>query len=125
MQEFVSFKELNRPGRHTAIFKMDNQQGPIVQDMEDCSVLCGSLDEKNVWGRIHTCICMAEQDFPGGSTSTEPACPCRRGKRWSFNSLVGENPLKKEMATYSRTLAWEIPWTAEPDGLQSMRSQSI
>jgi len=30
MQEFVSFKELNRPGRQTAIFKMDNQQGPIV-----------------------------------------------------------------------------------------------
>ena len=50
MQEFVSFKELNRLGRHTAIFKMDNQQGPPAQDMEVCSVLCGSLDDKRVWG---------------------------------------------------------------------------
>ena len=31
--------------------------------------------------------------------------------------------LEKEMATHSRTLAWRIPWTEEPGGLQSMRSQ--
>ena len=29
-------------------------------------------------------------------------------------------PLKKEMATYSNILVWEIPWTEEPGGLQSM-----
>ena len=34
-----------------------------------------------------------------------------------------EDPLEKEMATYSRILAWEIPWTEEPDELQSMGSQ--
>ena len=38
-------------------------------------------------------------------------------------SLGGENPLEKEMATYSSTLAWEIPWTEEPGGLQSMGLQ--
>ena len=38
-------------------------------------------------------------------------------------SLGGENPLEKEMATYSSTLAWEIPWTEEPGGLQYMGSQ--
>ena len=32
-------------------------------------------------------------------------------------------PLKKEMATHSGILAWEIPWTEEPDGLQSMGLQ--
>ena len=38
-------------------------------------------------------------------------------------SLGGEDPLEEEMATHSRILAWKIPWTEEPDGLQSMASQ--
>ena len=38
-------------------------------------------------------------------------------------SLVQEDPLEKEMATHSSILAWEIPWTEEPGGLQSMGSQ--
>ena len=38
-------------------------------------------------------------------------------------SLGGEDPLEKEMAPHSRTLAWEIPWAEEPGGLQSMGSQ--
>ena len=40
-------------------------------------------------------------------------------------SLGPEDPLKKEMATHSSTLAWKIPWTEEPDRLQSMRSLRI
>ena len=39
-------------------------------------------------------------------------------------SLVGKEPLEEEMATYSSILAWEIPWTEEPGGLESMGSQS-
>ena len=39
-------------------------------------------------------------------------------------SLGRENPLEKEMATHSSTLAWKIPWTEEPGRLQSMGSQS-
>ena len=35
-------------------------------------------------------------------------------------SLGQEDPLEKEMATYSGILAWRIPWTEEPGGLQSM-----
>ena len=34
-----------------------------------------------------------------------------------------EDPLEKEMATHSSILAWKIPWTEEPGGLQPMRSQ--
>ena len=34
-------------------------------------------------------------------------------------SLVQKDPLEKEKATHSSILAWEIPWTAEPGGLQS------
>ena len=40
-------------------------------------------------------------------------------------SLGWEDPLEKEMATHSRILAWRIPWTEEPGGLQSMRSQRV
>ena len=39
-------------------------------------------------------------------------------------SLGQEDPQEKEMATYSIILAWKIPWTEEPSGLQSMGSQS-
>ena len=38
-------------------------------------------------------------------------------------SLGQEDPLEKEMATHSSILAWEIPWTEELGGLQSMGSQ--
>ena len=38
-------------------------------------------------------------------------------------SLGWEDPLEKEMATHSSTLAWRSPWTEEPGGLQSMGPQ--
>ena len=37
-----------------------------------------------------------------------------------IRSLVQEDPLEKEMATQFSILAWEIPWTEEPGGLQSV-----
>jgi len=37
---------------------MDNQQGPTVKHMELCSL--GSMDGRGVWGRMETCICMAD-----------------------------------------------------------------
>ena len=40
-------------------------------------------------------------------------------------SLGREDPLGKEMATYSSTLAWKIPWTKKCGRLQSMGSQRI
>ena len=40
-------------------------------------------------------------------------------------TLGGEDPLEKEMATHSSILAWRIPWTEEPGGLQFMRSQRV
>ena len=39
--------------------------------------------------------------------------------------LDREDPLKKEMAIHSSILAWRIPWTEEPGGLQSMESQRV
>ena len=40
-------------------------------------------------------------------------------------SLGQEDPLGEEMATHSSVLAWDIPWTQEPGGLQAMGSQRV
>ena len=40
-------------------------------------------------------------------------------------SLGREDPLEKEMATHSSSLAWKIPWTEDPGRLQSMGSQRV
>ena len=58
--------------------------------------------------------------FPRWLSGKEFACQCRRCKRQvlRFPSLGWEDPLEKEMATHSSILAWEIPWTEEPDGFQ-------
>ena len=42
-----------------------------------------------------------------------------------IQSLGGEDPLEKEMATHSSILAWRIPWIEESGGLQSMGSQRV
>ena len=60
-------------------------------------------------------------DFPGGSD----------GKVSVYNagdlgSILGrEDPLEKEMAIQSSTIAWKIPWTEEPGWLKSMGSQRV
>ena len=41
------------------------------------------------------------------------------------SSLGGEDPLEEEMATPSSILAWRIPWTEEPGGLQALGSQRV
>ena len=45
-------------------------------------------------------------------------------KTW-VQSLGWEDPLEKEIATHSSTLAWKIPWMEEPGRLQSMGSQRV
>ena len=45
--------------------------------------------------------------------------------RMHVRSLGGEDPLEEEMATHSSILAWKIPQTEEPGGLQSLGSQRV
>ena len=47
-----------------------------------------------------------------------------REEMW-VRSLVWEDSPEKEMAAHSSILAWRIPWTEEPGGLQSMGSQRV
>ena len=57
--------------------------------------------------------------FSGGSVVKNP--PANAG---DSGSIPGSgDPLEKEMATHFSILAWEIPWTEAPGGLQSMESQ--
>ena len=59
-----------------------------------------------------------------GLSGTEHAC--QAGDAGDGRLVPGlEDPLEKGMATHSSILAWEIPWTEEPGGLQSMGLQRI
>ena len=62
--------------------------------------------------------------LPSGTSSKEPACPCRGQKR-QVRSVGREDPLEEGMATHSSILAWRVPWTEEPGGLQSMGLQRV
>ena len=62
---------------------------------------------------------IAYQGFPGGSVVKTLLAV----QKTRVQSLGWEDPLEKEMATHSSSLAREIPWTEEPDGLRSMESQ--
>ena len=64
---------------------------------------------------IHT-VLLITSDFPGGSVVKNLP---EMQEMWIW-SLGQEQPLVKEMATHDNILAWEIPWTEEPGGLQFM-----
>ena len=77
-----------------------------------CLTLCDPMDlgkfqMGSAWG------------FPGGLDGEESAC--NAGDESSI--LSWEDPLEKGMTTHSSNLAWRIPWTEEPDGLQSIGLQ--
>ena len=55
---------------HTAVFKMGNLQEPTVERRELCRVLCDSLDERGVCGRMDTCVCVAESLHSSPETMT-------------------------------------------------------
>ena len=59
--------------------------------------------------------------FPSGSGGRESACSA--GDLGLIHGSGWEDPLEKGMATHSSILAWRIPWTEEPGGLQFMESQ--
>ena len=56
-------------------------------------------------------------DLPGGSDSKESTC--------NVGDLGWEDALEEGMATHSCVLAWRIPWTENPGGLQSMESLTV
>ena len=62
--------------------------------------------------------------LPGGSAVKNPSAMQKTQEMW-IQSLGQEDPLEKGIATHSSILAWRIPWTEEPGGLQSMGSHRV
>ena len=62
--------------------------------------------------------------FPGGSVERIHLA-IQETREMGVQSLGREDSLEKEMATHSSILAWKIPWTAEPGGLQSIGLQRV
>ena len=60
--------------------------------------------------------------FPGGTHGKEPTCQCKKLKRCRFNPWVGKIPWRRAWQP-TPILAWRIPWTEEPGGLQFIGSQ--
>ena len=110
-----------------------SQSSPTLSDPMDCSLPVSSVHgifQARVleWGAIrgHKKSDTTEQQgdslgFPCGSVVKNP--PAMQ-ETW-VQSLGWEDPLKKGMATHSSILEWRIPWTEEPDRLQSMGSQRV
>ena len=96
---------------------------------EEDSVSCGITD----CGLMKWCIFVKAIQTWGGWHSFSPPETALFGVEDSMRetqetrvpSRGGVDPLEKEMATHSRSLAWEIPRTEEPGGLQSVRSQKV
>ena len=62
--------------------------------------------------------------FPSGSVVKNPLAIQETQKTW-VRSLGLEDPLKEGMATHSSVLAWRIPWTEKPGGLQPIEWQRV
>ena len=66
-------------------------------------------------------LCLGVSGFPGGSDGKESACNAR-----DPGSIPGQDdPPEKGIGTHSSILAWRVPWTEEPGGLQSMGLQRV
>ena len=111
------------PGIHRAIECFGHH---ITQSFRCTVSYQGS--EKVAWccqgqAETWTQVC-AHLGFLGGTSDKEPTCQCR-GREASVRTLGQEDPLEKGLATHSGILAWRIPWTEEPGGLQPMELQSV
>ena len=68
----------------------------------------------------------AFRGFPGGTNLVEkPACPSRGHKRPRLDPWVSKIPWRYFLSTDSSILAWRIPWTEEPGGLQSIEYHRV
>ena len=92
---------------------MQMREGTGDTDGSGKSFLIKAHQFENISGTI--------QEIPADSVVKNP--PAMQ-EMW-VRSLGGEDPLEKEIVTHSSILAWEIPWTNEPEGLQFMGLQEL
>ena len=82
---------------------------------------CSETDPWNCLFKLLYVCC--RRGFPGGASDKELTCQCRRRKKTRVRSLAQKHSLEDGRANHSSIIAWRIPWTQEPDGLQSVGSQ--
>ena len=78
---------------------------------------------------LNVCVCVTESVCYRGAISTTLVVQMVKNlpatwETW-VESLGGEDPLEKGMATHSSVLAWRVPWTEQPGRLQSIGSQRV
>ena len=86
--------------------------------------MCMGLFPGSLFCSIDLCVCFCLQYCFDEFNMTYLVAQMVKGlstmRETQVQSLGREDPLEKEMATHSSTLAWRIPWAEEPGGLQSM-----
>ena len=75
--------------------------------------------------RGHNLHCHSPNNLDGASLVAQTVKRLPAMRETQVRSLGQEDPLEKEMATHSSTLAWKIPWMEEPGGLQFLGSQRV
>ena len=95
-------------------------QGTVNIAGESCTMLSYVLivsEPLSGWGWYYLSIISIYHGLPWWLSGKASTCQCRRSR---FDPWVRKILLQEEMASHSRILAWEIPWTEKPGGLQSM-----
>ena len=104
---------------------VDSLRGPIFQHQPFQALQSSSLANGKDWNPKSCLPCRLPS--PGLLVTTEDFRPSSYRNGLSYGAVVKnrEDPLEKEMATHSSILAWEIPWTEKPGGLQPMGLQEL
>ena len=116
----------------------------MKSENESCSVISNSLRPPGLYSpwnspgqnAVEGSYSLLREIFPtqkwsqvshncGASLVVQSVKPLPAMRETRVPSLGWENPLEKEMATHSGTLAWKIPWTEKPGRLQSMWLQTV
>ena len=117
-QEEKEMAEDKMAGWHHRLNGCEFEWTPGIGDVQ------GGLACRNSWGRkesdtterLNWTELIPDIGLPRWLGGKDYTCQCKR-----YHSIPGwEDPLEKETATHSSILAWEIPWTEEPGGLQSI-----
>ena len=99
-------------------FKPRTNSAPPLQT--PCSpAVCLEASDSSFSDSLLACFLLG---FPGGASGKGSICQC---KGHGLDPLGREDPLEEEVATHSSILAWRIPGTEEPDGLQSTGPQRV
>ena len=101
-------------------FEKEGATTLIVQEKKKRGSVRSYEEEIQGWPRIRT-----ELISPGTSLVAQMVKHRPAMRETWVRSLGQEDPLEKEMAIHSSTLAWKIPWTEDPDRVQSMGSQRV